>query len=92
MDRDAIFCPYRVVSDDGYCAVDVTVADGEGDVSNGLAIARSAEQLMQQCVASGRDGFMRGFSKQTSVISSYEASVHSYPYLTKPHWSNLNLS
>ena len=57
--------PFRFVSDDGHCAVDITIADvyEGGDVSNGLGIARSAQRLIQQCVADGRGGYTRGFSK-----------------------------
>lgn len=71
MERDTVFVPYRFISDDGYCAIDVTLADNAGDVSNGLAIARSAEQLIRYCAAFGHDGYTRGFSKQTSLIPYY---------------------
>ena len=67
---DAVFVPYRFMSDNGRCAIDVTIADFRegGDVSNGLAIARSAERIMQKCVAAGREGYTKGFSKYLSML------------------------
>ena len=66
LDRDVIFVPYRFASDDGYCAVDLTIAADDhitGDVRNGLAVGRGADQLWKRCVAFGRGGYTRGFSK-----------------------------
>ncbi|KAL9580458.1 MAG: hypothetical protein Q9203_006293 [Teloschistes exilis] len=58
--------PVRYLSDDGLCAIDINVAQGKrGDVSNGLSIARAADEIIRTCVPrQSMSGEKVGFSIQ----------------------------
>ena len=68
LEPGAVYLPYRLLSDDLKCVVDVILVDNvKGDVSNGIAILRAAQRVMQQCVASNRGGSSTGFSRFSTI-------------------------
>ena len=62
--NSGIYLPVRYLSDDGRCAIDVSLKDGfRGDVGNGVGMYRAAWRVIQQCVRTRRAGSATDFSK-----------------------------
>ncbi|KAL8894073.1 MAG: hypothetical protein Q9207_008552 [Kuettlingeria erythrocarpa] len=52
MTKDFVPLPYRYISDDGTCAIDILVQPGaKGDVITGVGISRAAKDVIDSCVA-----------------------------------------
>ena len=70
---NAIFLPLRYLSDDGHCAIDVSLKDGHySDVGNGIGIYHAAQRVIQQCLKTRTAGFAADFSKSTfPMLPSY---------------------
>ena len=59
--NDAVALPIRFLSDDGRCAIDVSLSHDFGDVSNGLAFLNAARRILQHCISNQRGGYTSGF-------------------------------
>ena len=67
----------RYLSDDGRCAIDLSLKDGSrGDVGNGVGIYHAARSVLQQCVTTQRGGFATNFSKWDFPYVSHYFAGH----------------
>ncbi|KAL8690632.1 MAG: hypothetical protein Q9218_003966 [Villophora microphyllina] len=65
--------PFRFLSDDGLCAIDIDIAPGKrGDVSNGIGISNAARDIIETCVPKqSMSGEKTGFSKHLATRPTF---------------------
>ena len=60
-----VIVPLRYLSDDGLCAIDVTLVRGtSGDVANGIGLLHAARTVWDKCaIGSASGGVINGFCR-----------------------------
>lgn len=73
-----VTAPYRYLSDDGLCAIDITLSIQTDlgslgwDVTTGLGLSERAEALLRQCVVVGLGGAIRDFCRLKLLPSAFQ--------------------
>ncbi|KAG6991082.1 hypothetical protein G7Y79_00057g090640 [Physcia stellaris] len=93
-EEDIFSLPFRYLSDDGSCAIDLSLIDKEGvDVCNGLGIAHAARRLIDECIVDRTKGgpnvggVTSDFTPRGNLIvtlSHYTSTVECIPPAANP--------